>query len=66
MLTLRVPDELADWLTEQSRKTGLPVSRLIREQLEKARQNEETRPFMRHAGSFDGARELSRKKGFSR
>jgi hypothetical protein len=66
MLTLRVPDELADWLAEQSRKTGLPVSRLIREQLEKARREENVRPFMQHAGSVSGARDLSKKKGFSR
>jgi predicted DNA-binding protein len=37
MPTVRVPEELADWLAETSRKTGIPVGKLVREQLEKAR-----------------------------
>jgi len=66
MLTLRVPEELAEWLTEMSKKTGLPVGRLVREQLEKARQEQDQRAFMRHAGAISGPRDLSARKGFSR
>jgi hypothetical protein len=66
LLTLRVPEDLADWLSETSRRTGIPVGRLIREQLEKAR-NENSEPaFMRHAGTIRGPRDLSSRKGFSR
>lgn len=66
MLTLRVPEDLAGWLAELSRQTGIPVGRLIREQLEKARQEEKEPAFMRHAGSLSGPRDLSARKGFSR
>jgi hypothetical protein len=33
-LTVRLTDEILDWLKETSRRTGIPVGRLIREQLE--------------------------------
>jgi Ribbon-helix-helix domain len=66
MLTLRVPEELAEWLAEVSKKTGIPVGRLVREQLEKARMEENQPPFMRHAGAVSGPRDLSARKGFSR
>jgi hypothetical protein len=66
MLTLRVPEELADWLAEVSKKTGIPISRLVREQLEKARLEEDQPPFMRLAGAISGPRDLSARKGFSR
>lgn len=66
MLTLRVPEELADWLAETSKKTGIPVGRLVREQLERARQEQNGRAFMRHAGAISGPRDLSARKGFSR
>ena len=66
LLTLRVPEELADWLAEMSRRTGVPVGKLIREQLEKARQEKPEPAFMRHAGSIRGPRDLSTRKGFSR
>jgi Ribbon-helix-helix domain len=66
MLTLRVPHELAEWLAEISEKTGVPIGRLVREQLEKARREESNRPFMRHAGAISGPRNLSTRKGYSR
>ena len=65
MLTLRVPQELADWLAEESKRTGIPVGRLVREQLEKAREKKGSRAFMRHAGALTGPRDLSSRKGFS-
>jgi hypothetical protein len=61
-----MPDDLARWLAETSRKTGIPVGRLIREQLEKARKEENEPAFMRYAGTVEGPRDLSAKKGFSR
>src|SRR5437588_6017462 len=40
-LTVRLTDEILDWLRETSRRTGIPVGRLIREQLETAKSREE-------------------------
>jgi predicted transcriptional regulator len=64
-LTVRIPEDLAQWLAETARKTGVPKGRIIREQLEKARQSE-GQPFLRHAGAVAGPANLSTWKGFSR
>ncbi len=65
-ITIRLPEELADWLRTTSRKTGLPVGRLVREQLERAKREFGDKPFMRHCGSISGPADLSSRKGFSR
>jgi hypothetical protein len=64
-LTIRLSEELADWLEAQSRETGVPQGRIVREQLERARARSGQR-FMRLAGTVKGARNLSQRKGFSR
>jgi predicted transcriptional regulator len=64
-LTIRLPEDLAKWLQERARKTGLPRGRIVRLELEKAK-NAEPRPFMRLAGLGDGPANLSMRKGFSR
>jgi hypothetical protein len=64
-ITVRLPDDLAKWLEDASRKTGLSKGRIVREELEKAR-NSSGRPFLRLAGAIEGARDLSERKGFSR
>ena len=64
-LTVRLPDELADWLAQTARKTGVPRGRIIRQELEKARSSE-ARPFLRLAGAMSGPKDLSSRKGFSR
>jgi hypothetical protein len=66
LLTLRVPKDLAEWLAETSRRTGIPVSRIVRERIEKARREEGESEFMKYAGAIRGARNLSSRKGFSR
>lgn len=53
-LTIRITDEIADWLEQTSRRTGIPAA------------DRDDRPFMRLAGQFDGPGNLSRRKGFSR
>jgi hypothetical protein len=63
-ITIRLPEELAEWLRSTARKTGLPVGRLVREELERAKR--EDKPFMRHCGSIHGPADLSSRKGFSR
>jgi predicted transcriptional regulator len=64
-ITVRVPDELADWLSTTAEKTGVPQGWIVREQLERARRAEK-RPFLRLAGAIDGPADLSKRKGFSR
>lgn len=65
-VTIRLTKELAAWLEEVSRRSGVPRGRIIREQLEKARDGGAAPSFMRLAGTVRGARNLSARKGFSR
>ena len=65
-LTVRVKRELADWLQQTAKRTGVSQGQIVREQLEKARAGGQKRRFMRLAGSVDGARDLSTRNGFSR
>lgn len=66
-LTIRITDELLDWLKETSRRTGIPVGRLIREQLETAKTERGKQRFLRHAGAITGGPpDVSSRKGFSR
>jgi hypothetical protein len=64
-LTIRLPEELAEWLEERSRKTGIPRGRIVRMELERAQKTSD-RPFLRLAGIMDGPPGLSTRKGFSR
>lgn len=63
--TIRLTDELLTWLKETSARTGIPVGRLIREQLESAKAGGKQR-FMLRAGAMSGPPDLSSRKGFSR
>ncbi|MFI5088219.1 MAG: ribbon-helix-helix domain-containing protein [Terriglobales bacterium] len=65
-ITVRLPDDLAEWLAEVARETGVPVGRIVREQLQRARNEQDPRPYMRLAGKIKGPRDLSTRKGFSR
>jgi hypothetical protein len=65
-LTIRLPEDMIEWLKETSQRTGIPVGRLIREQLETVRAQKNAKPFMRHAGTMSGPRDLSSRKGYSR
>jgi len=65
--TIRLTEELLAWLKERSRDTGVPVGRLIRQQLEAAKSNGGKQRFLRHAGAISGGPpDLSSRKGFSR
>lgn len=64
-ITVRLPEELAEWLQRTAKKTGVAQGRIIRDQLEKARSKEE-KPWMQLAGTVRGPRDLSQRKGFSR
>jgi predicted transcriptional regulator len=65
-LTIRLPDELDQWLDSEARKTGLPKSRIVRDQLELARTKKARQPFLDLAGSVEGSPDLSSKRGFER
>ncbi len=66
-LTIRLTQELLDWLKETSRRTGIPVGRIVRDQLEIARANGGKQRFLRHLGSIRGGDpNASSRKGFSR
>ena len=64
-ITVRLPADLAEWLELAARKAGLPKGRIVREELERAR-NSAQRPFLRWAGAVAGPSGLSMRKGFSR
>jgi len=65
-LSIRLGTELAGWLEEQARATGRSQSSLVKEALDKARQADNARPFLKLAGCVEGPADLSRRKGFSR
>ena len=65
-VTIRLTKELAIWLEQASKQSGVPKGRIVREQLEKARDGGKAPSFMRLAGSVRGVCDLSMRKGFSR
>lgn len=65
-LSIRLSEDLAKWVEEQAMSTGRSRGSLVKEALEKARAEERDKPFLRLAGTVDGAADLSRRKGFSR
>ena len=65
-ITIRVQDDLARWIEDAAKEMGISKGRLIREQLEQAREGDmRGRRFMRLAGSVRGPQDLSTRKGFS-
>ena len=65
-LTVRVPQDLADWLDETSRKCGVSRSVIIRRELERARESSD-KPFLHLIGAIKGkSSDLSMRKGYSR
>lgn len=65
-ITIRLTKELASWLEDTAKRTGVSQGQIVREQLEKAKAKGGTRSYMRLAGSISGAKDLSKRKGFSR
>ena len=65
-ITIRLPEDLLGWLEEESRVTGMPKGRVVRAHLEACRTRKARQPFLDLAGSVEGSRNLSRKKGFQR
>lgn len=65
-LTVRIDKDLAAWLEAEATRTGVSQGKIVRDQLERARDARGSRRFMRLAGAIDGPKTLSRRKGFSR
>ncbi len=65
-LTIRLPKDILAWLRDISERTGVPVGRIVRDQLESAKSETGKQRFMQHAGTFSGPRNLSSRKGYSR
>jgi predicted transcriptional regulator len=65
-ITVRLTEDLAAWLSETAQKTGMPAGRIVRQQLEKAKEESGGQRFLRRAGEIAGPPNLSRRKGFSR
>jgi hypothetical protein len=65
-ITVRLTQDLAEWLEDTAARVGVSQGQLIREQLEKARATHPSKPFMKWAGSVRGAKNLSMRKGFSK
>ena len=64
-LTVRLPQDLAEWLDEAARKSGVSRGGIIRMELQRARKSSK-QAFLRLAGAVDGPASLSVRKGFSR
>jgi predicted transcriptional regulator len=64
-LTVRLPEDLAEWLDQTARTAGVSRSRIVRMELDRARKSSK-RPFLRLAGVVGGPPDLSSRKGFSR
>jgi hypothetical protein len=64
-LTVRLPQDLADWLDRTAHESGISRGALIRMELERARKTSK-RPFLRLAGAIEGPPDLSMRKGFSK
>lgn len=62
---MRLTKELAAWLEEVSKSTGLPQGRIVRDALERVRGQCGRQAFLPLAGSVLGAPDLSSCKGFS-
>ena len=65
-ICVRLSRDLAEWLEEEARKTGVSQGAIVRNHLERERRGGASKPFMRLAGAVRGPRNLSTKEGFSR
>lgn len=64
-LTVRLDKNLAAWLEAEAARTGVSQGKIVRDELERARKTRGSKPFMRLAGTIDGPKDLSQRKGFS-
>jgi hypothetical protein len=66
-LTIRLPEELLERVREKSRRTGLPVGKVVRQSLETTLGADVNQAWRKFAGILkDGPPDLSSRKGYSR
>ena len=66
-LTVRLPEEMMARLRAKARKSGLPMSKMVRQSLEAALEPGANQSWRKFAGIIKGGpRDLSTRKGFSR
>ena len=65
-ITIRINKDLSEWLAAEASRAGVSQGKIVRDQLERARNGAGSQPFMRLAGAMKGARNLSQRKGFAR
>jgi hypothetical protein len=70
-LTIRLSDEMAERLREKSRRTGLPVGRVVRQFVETGLSQDsptkDSQSWRKYVGIIKGGpRDVSSRKGFSR
>lgn len=65
-LSIRLPKELAHWVEQTAKHTGLTRGEVVRQQLEKARSSASNKPWMALAGAARGPRDLSSREGFGK
>jgi hypothetical protein len=64
-ISIRLNKELSVWLAGEARRAGVSQGRIVRDQLEKARNSAGSQAFMRHAGTVKGPKNLSERKGYA-
>ena len=63
-VTVRLPEDLAEWLARTAHKSGVSRGRIVRMELERSRASGK-QPFLGLAGTVEGPADLSIRKGFS-
>jgi predicted DNA-binding protein len=64
-VSIRIPESMNRRLEERAKRTGRTRSAVVKEALERSLEVE-PKPFMALAGSLDGTRNLSKRKGISK
>lgn len=64
-ISVRLPEETSQRLQEHAKQSGRSRSAIVKEALEQSFRSE-PKPFMELAGSLEGARDLSQRKGFAK
>ena len=64
-VSIRIPESMNRRLEERAKRTGRTRRAVVKEALERSLEVE-PKPFMALAGSLDGTRNLSKRKGISK
>jgi predicted transcriptional regulator len=66
-LTVRLPEEMMARLRAKARRSGLPMSKMVRQSLEAALDSDVNQTWRKYAGIIKGGLpDVSTRKGFSR